>query len=258
MTMNELLEVRNLSVHFGGIAALSKVNFAVRESEILGLIGPNGSGKTTCLNVLSGIYTPSEGSVIFEGQDITGLPPHRVAMRGIARTFQNLRIYRNVSCLDNVLVGRHRLLKQNALSVFLLPLAYLREERVAREKAMELLNLVGLASKAHEEAQNLAYGEQRRLEIARALATEPTLLLLDEPKAGMNPTEGQDLVALIRRIRDMGKTILLIEHNMQMIMSISDRIVVLNQGEKLIEGAPAEVQRSEQVQEVYLGREEAA
>lgn len=254
--MGALLETEDVTVRFGGLAALSELSFQVRPGEILGLIGPNGSGKTTCLNVLSGIYRPSEGRVRLHGEDITRLPPHRVAARGIARTFQNLRIYRSTSCLDNVMVGRHGLLRQNALTVFLRPLRFVREERAARARSLELLELVGLGDKAADLAQNLSYGEQRRLEIARALATEPSLLLLDEPNAGMNPSESLDLIGLIHRIREMGKTIVIIEHNMKMIMSVSDRIVVLSSGRKLCEGTPSQVQQSPEVQEVYLGREE--
>ncbi|MFH1140004.1 MAG: ABC transporter ATP-binding protein [Pseudomonadota bacterium] len=254
--MSALLQVRNVTVRFGGLAAVSGLSLEVGQGEIVGLIGPNGSGKTTCLNVLSKIYNPDEGKLIFKGRDITRLRTHQISAQGIARTFQNLRIFKSISCLENVLIGRHHLLKTNLFTVFFRPFKSRNEERQARTKALALLQMVGLEKYAWDLAQSLPYGAQRRLEIARALASEPELVLLDEPNAGMNPSESLELIQLIEKIREIGKTVLIIEHNMKLIMSVSDRIVVLNSGSKLFEGTPAEVQASREVQEIYLGREE--
>ncbi|MBF0529521.1 MAG: ABC transporter ATP-binding protein [Deltaproteobacteria bacterium] len=254
--MGTLLEIQDLTVRFGGLAAVSQLTFGIEEGSILGLIGPNGSGKSTCLNVISRIYAPDTGRLTFMGRDITGLKSYQVVPIGIARTFQNLRIFKNISCLDNVLIGRHHLIRTNALNIFFRPFKAGREERIARDKAKSLLDMVGLANRADELAGSLPYGAQRRLEIARAMAIEPKLLLLDEPNAGMNPRESLVLIELIQTIRQKGLTILIIEHNMKTIMSVSDRIVVLNSGRKLFEGTPTEVQQSKAVQEVYLGRDE--
>jgi len=251
-----LLEARNIHLHFGGVAALLDLNVDIREGEILGLIGPNGSGKTTFINLLTKIYSPDTGTITFNGERIEHLPTHQITKKGIARTFQNLRVFKNVSVLDNILIGGHRLIGTNMVNIFLKPYQHVREEKKAREKAMRLLEVVRLSHKAKELAKNLPYGEQRRLELARALATEPLLLLLDEPTAGMNPKESQEMIVLLKEINLMGKTLFIIEHNMRMIMNVSHRILVLNAGATICEGTPAEVQKNERVQEIYLGKEE--
>ncbi len=254
--MQSLLQLDNVTVSFGGVTAVAAMSFEINQGEIVGLIGPNGSGKTTVLNIISKIYTPDRGRLLLKGKDITGYRTHQITSHGIARTFQNLRIFKNITCLDNVLIGQHTLLKNNMFSIFFRPVKSRREERDARNRALELLKLVGLENQENVLAQSLPYGAQRRLEIARALSANPELLLLDEPNAGMNPIESQSLIHLIEKIRAMGKTILIIEHNMKLIMSVSDRIVVLNSGNKLMEGTPAEVQASCEVQEIYLGSDE--
>jgi branched-chain amino acid transport system ATP-binding protein len=251
-----LLETRDIALSFGGLQALDGISVAIEEGEILGMIGPNGSGKTTFINVLTKIYAPERGWIQFRGERIDHHATHQITERGIARTFQNLRIFRNLSVLDNVIIGRHHLIRTNALSIFLRPVHFVREERAARARAMEILELVGLHHKSHEMAKNLPYGEQRRLELARALATEPALLLLDEPTAGMNPRESSDMVHLLKQINSFGKTIFIIEHNMRMVMNVSSRIMVLNAGRTICEGTPVQVQKDERVQEVYLGKEE--
>lgn len=251
-----LLKTEEIDKKFGGIHAVSHLNISVNKGEILGMIGPNGSGKTTFLNVLSGIYRSDSGKVEFKNEDITKLPLHCIIEKGIARTFQNLRIFRNISVLENVLIGRHHLINNSLLNVFFNPSLASKREKSAYLKAIEILELVNLAKEKDELARNLPYGKQRLLEIARALIAEPDLLLLDEPTAGMNPTEAVALCVFLKELKEKGLALFVIEHNMKAIMSISDRIIVLNAGAKLKEGTPREIQRDKQVQEIYLGKEE--
>ena len=248
-----LLEVQALSREFGGVRAVDELSFAVEAGIVHSVIGPNGAGKTTLFNLITGVYKPTSGRILFAEEDVTGLPPSVLARRGMSRTFQNLQIFFNMTARENVMVGLHRHLDSRALpALFRLP-RIARADAAAREAAAELLEFVGLADRADADAQSLPYGDLKRLELARALATRPRLLLLDEPAAGLNPTETKAVDALIERVAQGGVTILLVEHDMKLVMGVSDRILVLDYGRKLAEGTAQEVRADPKVIAAYLG-----
>lgn len=254
-----LFEAQHITKRFGGLTAVNDVSLVVEDQSIVSVIGPNGAGKTTFFNIVTGIYQPDQGAISLGGRSLVGQRPDQIAAAGITRTFQNIRLFNNMTVLENVLVGMHTRLKTTAWQILVHGSTFHREEKAATDRAFKLLQFVGLAHRSDELARALAYGEQRRLEIARALASDPKLILLDEPAAGMNPQETEEATDLIRRLRDdLGVTVVLIEHDMSLVMEISERITVLDYGKQIAEGTPGEVRRNPRVIEAYLGQGAAA